>query len=147
MRQDVKEIERVYFFYVLARINVDSPSHSEVFFGTIGPGYDEQEVGKSSEIGCFIYAPELDESLDMYINGISFSKISPTNSPWQTADFERVSLGETLEDGGSVNATYIIASVQEFTEAHNETIINCTSEKYKEHASMKIILRPGTRRI
>jgi hypothetical protein len=94
-------------------------------------------VGKSSTIACAIAAPEKDDTFEMYLNKVAFSKL-PEGSHWRKFNFKRY---EKKEENGTVHTA--IVGYATLTAGHNNTMINCTSNKYKGHVARKIILRPA----
>ena len=85
---------------------------------------------------CSLYAPEADETFEMYINGVPSSQISPED-PWHKADFFKKNW---TYDNGTVE-TYVHGWVRELSSAHNETHIDCVSSKYQvDNFSTEIIL-------
>ncbi|KAL5266932.1 hypothetical protein ACHWQZ_G004096 [Mnemiopsis leidyi] len=111
---------------------------SEVRFHIRGPEYYAREVGQGSSITCSIAAPEIDDTFEMYVNGIRSSDLCAEDSPWCSAGFNK---SIYTYDNGTVE-TSVEGLVYEFTSAHNETYIKCTSYKYSGSISEWISLRP-----
>ena len=74
----------------------------------------------------------------MYVNGVLSDNLCQEGSPWCSAGFNR---SIWRYDNGTVE-TSINGFVDEFTAAHNETYIECTSYKYNGSVSEWISLRP-----
>ena len=97
-------------------------------------------IGKGSSITCAVSAPEKDDTFEMYLNGERSSKLpSDSHGHWEKAYFKRY---DWKDKNGTVS-TVVAGYVDKFTKEHNNTMINCTSTKYKGHVAMKIRLRPN----
>ena len=108
-----------------------------MIFHIRGPKAQNAMIGQGSSITCSIAAPEKDLTFEMYVNGRSFSKLSP-DSPWNSAGFKR----STYDWNNGTVSTDIEGFVEKFTGGHNNTAIYCTSYKYPGHVSLNITLHP-----
>ena len=118
-------------------LNLNSISDTEAIFHIRGPKAQNAMIGQGSSITCSIAAPEEDLTFEMYVNGRSFSKLSP-DSPWNSAGFKR----STYDWNNGTVSTDIEGFVESFTGGHNNTAIYCTSYKYPGHVSLNITLHP-----
>jgi hypothetical protein len=126
---------------VRIRLRAENSTHnhtdSKVRFHIRGPKPEEAMIGKGSSITCAISAPAVDDTFEMFLDGVAASKLSD-RSYWKIANFKRYNYTST----NGTNHTVVAGYMEKFREQHNNTLVNCTSQRYQGHASMRIRLRP-----
>ena len=108
----------------------------EVRFHIRGPKPQHSVVGEGVSITCSIAAPDVDETFEMLVDGISYRRVS-----WHDSGHNAHYSRERLDNGTFV--TEIGISFHEFPAKKNLTVIRCFSLKYDGEISLTINVQPA----